>query len=128
MPFKQEHSGSGDNVEGNKYQENIFYSEKNLGHSINSKINSFKEHENLDFNDNLVLKAFKETISDLIKEEQEKCHNIVPIGHIRNHFGDSIDDDFFSQTMKQLGEEKTVSINKVQICYIPKNLDYSIDI
>lgn len=128
MSLKQEHNSKGDNIAGNKYQENNYYSNNGFDSSINTKINEFEQHNKLDFTDDIVILAFKETLIELIKEEQEKSHNIVPIGHIRNKYKNYIQDEYFTQTMKDLNSEKSIEINKVQVCYIPKDLNYSIDI
>lgn len=126
MEIKQEHTSSGDNVAGDKIEESNYY----LGadsKSITSKISAFENYKKLDFSDDIVFKAFKETLVDLIKEEQQKSHNIVPIGHIRNFYKQYIDDELFQTTIKTLKSEKSVEISKVQVCYVPKDLNYNIE-
>ena len=124
--IKQEHSSTGDNVAGNKI-ENNYYS---TGESaiITSKIAKLEDYKKMDFGDDIVIKAFKETIVYLIKEEQQKSHNIVPIGHIRNYYKNYIEDKLFETTIKNLNSEKSIEINKVQVCYVPKDLSYNIEI
>lgn len=128
MTFKQEHNSHGDNVAGNKIEETNFYSINSSDNSISSKINALEQYNKLDFTDDIVVQAFKESLVELIKEEQEKSHSIVPVGHIRNKYKSYIGDDFFLQTMKDLKSEKTVEFNEVQVCYIPKDLNYKIEI
>lgn len=125
----QEHNSQGDNIAGNKYEENNYYSfPKETDSSITSKLNSFQQYNRLDFTDELVLKAFKESISDLIKEEQEKSHNIVPLGHIRNRFKSYIHDDFFAKAIQELSIENAITVNDVQVCYIPKDLNFRVNL
>lgn len=128
MTFKQEHNSEGDNVAGNKYEEHNYYASSVFDNSINSKIQSLEQNNKLDFTDDIVIKAFKETLIELIQEEQGKCQSIVPIGNIRNKYKNYIEDAFFAQTMKELNTEKLIEINKIQVCYVPKELDYSIEI
>lgn len=128
MTIKQEHNSQGDNVARDKFEENNYYSSNEFDNPINSKITFLEQSNKLDFTDDIVIKAIKETLIDLIKEEQEKCHNIVPIGTIRNKYKSYIQDDFFAQTMKELNVEKNVEINNVQVCFVPKDLHYTIDI
>lgn len=128
MSVKQEHNSEGDNIAGNKYEDNNYYSTNGFDISINSKIKSLEQSNKLDFTDDIVITAFKETLIELIKEEQEKSHNFVPIGTIRNKYKNYIQDDFFSKTMKELSSENTIEINKVQVCYVPKDLNFTIDI
>lgn len=127
MDIKQEHSSSGDNVAGDKNVESNFYTSAD-NKSITSKITAMETYKQLDFSDDLVLKAFKESLIDLIKEEEQKCHNIVPIARLRNYYKQYIDDELFQSTMKSLNNDKSIEINKVQVCYIPKDLNYSIEI
>ena len=125
MEIKQEHTSSGDNVARDKI-ENTYHSTTEIN-SLTSKISTFQDYRQMDFNDDIVLKAFKETVVDFVKEEQQKSHNIVPIGHIRNYYRNYIEDELFETTMKNLHLEKSVEINKVQVCYVPKDLNYSIE-
>jgi hypothetical protein len=127
MTLKQEHNSEGDNIAGDKHEEHNYYSNSGFDISINSKINELEIINKLDFTDNSVLKAIKETLLELIKNEQEKSHNLVPIGHIRNKFK-YFQEDFFAKTMKDLNTEQSVKIDNVQVCYIPKDLNYSIEI
>jgi len=129
MKLKQNHNSEGDNIAGNKYEEHNHYSNSGFDNSINTKINSIEQHNKLDFTDNIVILAFKEFFIELIKEEQEKSHNLVPLGHIRNKCKNYFQDEyFFTQIMKELNSEKSIEINKVQVCYIPTDLNYTIDI
>ena len=128
MTLKLEHNSEGDNIAGNKYEDNNYYSNNGFDTSINSRIKSLEQSNKLDFTDDIVILAFKETLIELIKEEQEKSHSFVPIGTIRNKYKNYIQDDFFSQTMKELNSENTIEINKVQVCYVPKDLNFTIDV
>jgi trans-2-enoyl-CoA reductase len=127
MSIKQEHSSTGDNVAGDKNVESNFYISAD-NKSITSKITVKETYKQLNFADDVVLEAFKETVIDLIKEEEQKCHNIVPISHVRNHYKQYIDDELFQSTLKSLYNNKSIEISQVQVCYIPKDLNYSIDI
>ena len=127
MDIKQEHSSIGDNIAGDKIEETNYYLAAD-SKSITSKITTLENYKNLDFSDDIVFKAFKETVVDLIKEEQQKSHNLVPIGHIRNFYKHYIDENLFQTTMKTLNSEKSVEINKIQVCYVPKDLNYNIEI
>jgi len=126
MEIKQEHNSSGDNVAGDKI-ENNYNSTADLN-SISSKIATFEDYKKMDFTDDIVVKAFKEMVIEIVKEEQQKSHNIVPVGHIRNFYKNYIQDEVFETTMKNLHSERSIEINKVQVCYIPKDLNYSIEI
>ena len=128
MEINQEHNSSGDNIAGNKFEENNYYSVDSNDYSITSKISSLERHNKLDFTDDIVLKAFKESLVELIKTEQEKCHSIVPVGHIRNKYKNYIEDILFERTMKDLKSENSIEVNSVQVCYVPKDLSYSIEI
>lgn len=127
MDIRQEHTSTGDNVAGDKNVESNFYTTAD-NKSITSKITAIETYKQLDFSDDIVLKAFKESLLDLIKEEEQKCHNIVPIAYIRNYYKQYVDDELFQSIMKSLNIEKSIEINKVQVCYIPKDLNYSIEI
>lgn len=128
MGIKQEHSSSGDNIAGNKFEENNYYSVDSSDNSITSKINSLERHNNLDFTDDIVIKAFKESLVELIKTEQDKSHSIVPVGHIRNKYRNYIEDLIFEKAMRDLRSENSIEVNNVQVCYVPKDLSYSIDL
>lgn len=126
MEIKQEHNSNGDNIAGNKFENNYYSNTENS--AITSKIAKLQSYKEMDFSDDIVIEAFKETVVDLIKEEQGKSHNIVPIGHIRNFYKNGIQDDIFETVIKSLNSEKAIEINNVQVCYIPKDLTYRIEI
>lgn len=126
--MRQEHNSSGDNVAGNKLEENNYYSADSSDNSITSKISSLEQHNKLDFTNDIVIKAFKESLVELIKAEQDKSHSIVPIGHIRNKYKNYIEDILFEKTIKDLKSENSIEVNSVQVCYVPKDLGYTIEI
>ena len=126
MKVNQEHSSKGDNVAGNKYEEHSYFSTTDIHTNYASKLKSIKESENLDFEDSNVLKAMKEVIRELIEEEQQKSHQIVPIGTIRERFKSLFDEDTFRLLIGELLKENSIEIEDAQICCIPKKLNYKI--
>lgn len=127
MNTKQEHSGSGDNVAGNKYQQNI-YSNKDLNSAIDSKIKQFSNPEKYNLGDNKIMNALKEVILELVEEEQNKSHQIVPIIKIRSKFKNLFDDETFETLIKHLIKDKTIAIEDAQICFVNKQTGYKINI
>ena len=128
MRTNQEHNSSGDNVAGNKYEQNSYYSKENLRSNVNSKLKQIKENQEYDIKDNAVVKALKEVVKELIESEQQKSHQIVPIGKVREKFKSLFSDETFHLLITELLEEKTIEIQDAQICFTTKKLNYKIKI
>jgi hypothetical protein len=127
--IRQEHSGEGDSITGDKY---IFNNQSNystdLRTDINTRIESYKNRQNYDFEDSDVLGVCKDKIVELIQVEQEKSHGIVPMYAIRNIFKDLMGDDLFEKLINELRKSKQVELDEPQVCYIPKKLDYKVNL
>lgn len=128
MITKQEHSSTGDNIAGNKYEQNVYSNHETINSILSSKIVQIKNSEDLDLKDNNVIKALKEVIKELIEQEQIKSHQLVPIGNIREKFKNLFDDKTFELLVKQLISEKAIEIEETQICFTPKQTKYKVNI
>lgn len=126
--MEQEHLGSGDNVAGNKYVENKMYNPENIGERVSSKLDTLRNFNSMDFKNRDIISAIEEVFIDLIKGEQKKSHDIVPISEIRNHFGDLLSEDTFNNIIKTLHSNDKINLKKVQVCYVKKNLDYEVSL
>lgn len=128
MKVNQEHKSSGDNVAGNKYEDNSYFVKDDVHSNLNSKLRQIKESQELDFKDNNVINALKEVVKELIEDEQKKSHQIVPIGTIRDRFKSLFDDDTFNLLIKELVTDGTLGVEDTQICYTTKKIKYKISI
>lgn len=126
MKVNQEHNSSGDNVAGNKYVENRYIVKDDSNTILVSKIRQIKENQNLDFQDNYVIDALKECIKELIEDEQQKSHLIVPIGTIRDRYKSYLDDDTFDLFIKRLMNDGTLEVEDIQVCSTTKKTKYKI--
>ena len=128
MYNKQEHSGTGDNVAGNKYQQNTYKVKNDLNDIIQSKISNINNKQNYNLKDNKILNALKEVILELIEEEQNQSHQIVPISRVRHKFKSLFDDETFETVIKHLVNDKSIEMEERQICFINKSSKYKINI
>lgn len=128
MYKKQEHSGTGDNVGGNKYQQNIYTTKNDLNALLQSKISNINNKQDYNLGDNKILNALKEVILELIEDEQNKSHQIVPIGRVRQKFKNLFDDETFETLIKHLISEKSIEMEDTQICFINKQTKYKVNI
>ena len=128
MYKKQEHSGTGDNVAGNKYQQNIYSPKNDLNALIQSKLSNTNNKQKYNLGDNKILNALKEVILELIEEEQNKSHQIVPIAHIRYKFKSLFDDETFESLVRHLISEKSIEMEEAQICFINKQTKYKVNL
>lgn len=128
MYKKQEHSGTGDNVMGNKIQKNTYKVKNDLNALLQSKISNVNNKQNYNLKDNKILDALKEVILELIEDEQNQCHQIVPISRVRHKFKSLFDDETFETIIKHLVTEKSIEMEDRQICFINKNSKYKINI
>ena len=128
MITKQEHSSTGDNVAGNKYQQNNYSAKGDLETAINSKISNVTNRGKLNLGDNKILLALKDVIIELIEEEQNKSHQIVPVGKIRLRFKSLFDDDTFETLINHLVSDKSIEIEDSQICFVNKQTNYKVNL
>lgn len=128
MYKKQEHTGSGDNVMGNKYQQNIFKVKNDINILIESKLSNLNNKQNYNLKDNKILNVLKEVILELIEEEQNQSHQIVPISRVRDKFKSLFDDETFETLIKHLITDKSIEMEERQICFINKNTKYKVNI
>lgn len=125
---KQEHSGSGDNVIGEKsinYNYNILLPKGNLERRL-SAIGI--DGDGVDFNNPKILSILREILTDSISEEQKKTYDIVPTGTIKTIFCQLLPEEVFKNLMIDLKERKVIEINQVQVCYVRKDLEYKLDL
>lgn len=127
MYKKQEHSGDGDNVLGNKYH-NVYNSKNDLNTLVQSKISNINNKQKYNLGDNKILNALKEVVLELIEDEQSKSHQIVPIARVRHKFKSLFDDETFESLIKHLISEKSIEIEEAQICFINKQTKYKVNI
>lgn len=128
MNKKQEHKGTGDNIGGNKFQQNNYINHNDLSTIIKSKISNLNNKQNFNLKDNKILTALKQVILELIEVEQNKSHQIVPIYKVQHKFKDLFDESTFEMLIKQLIEEKSIEIEDSQNCYIKKQTNFKINI
>ena len=67
MYKKQEHSGTGDNVTGNKYTKNTYTNVNDLNSLLQSKLSNTNNKKKYNLDDNKILSALKEIIIELIE-------------------------------------------------------------
>lgn len=128
MYKKQEHSGTGDNVTGNKYTKNTYTNLNDLNSLLQSKLSNTNNKKKYNLDDNNMLSALKEIIIELIEEEQNKSHQLVPIGRVRQRFKSLFDDDTFETLIKQMITENSIAIEDTQICFLNKQTKYKLNL
>lgn len=128
MYKKQEHSGTGDNVTGNKYTKNTYTNVNDLNSLLQSKLSNTNNKKKYNLDDNKILSALKEIIIELIEEEQNKSHQLVPIGRVRHKFKSLFDDDTFETLIKQLISENSIALEDTQICFVNKQTKYKLNL
>jgi len=125
---KQVHNNKGDNVAGNKFQQNIYNSKSDIRTIVNSKIANLRDRETYNLADNNILDALKEIVIELIEQEQKKSHQIVPVSNLRLKFKNLFDDKTFDNVVRKLVQEETIILEDSQICFINKQNNYKVNI
>lgn len=128
MYKKQEHSGTGDNVTGNKYTNNTYTSVNDLSSKLQSKLSNTNNKKKYNLEDNKILSVLKEIIIELIEEEQNKSHQLVPISSVRHKFKNLFDDHTFETLIKQLITENSIALEDAQICFVIKQTQYKLNL
>lgn len=126
--MKQKHEGEGDNVGQNKYETNFNFEPDNLSNKINSRLQQIKSSNEWDLKDDTVTQALKEIIKELIEEEQQKSHQMVPIGKIWDRFQSLFDEDNFIVLIDELIKEESIELEDTQVCFITKKTKFKINL
>lgn len=129
MKIEQEHNGTGDNIGRDKYELNYTYSTST--NDIQSKLKQRIEqtkYQNKDIGNSILFEALKDVVKDIIEQEQNAPHQIVPLWVIKDKFKSLFEEDVFIKIIRDLHREGVISVTNTQVCYLEKQTNYEISL
>lgn len=127
MKIEQEHNGTGDNIGRDKYELNYTYSTStnDLQSKLKQRIEQTK-YQNKDLGNSILLEALKDVVKDIIEQEQNAPHQIVPLWIIKDKLKSLFEEDVFIEIIRELYREGVISVTNTQVCYLEKQTNYEI--